>query len=199
MTSSVRAWLLAAAAPMTLASPAAALPSEPWSIAVEARECPGLDALRVRALFALELGRAAERLGDETVAVTCGPSETRLRIESSKMGWIERILKTSLDREEPERIVALAAAQLVLAAWVEAPKTDGAVASRAASLPAPESPKNPSAASTVSFDVELDAAVHARKVGAWAIGPAAGLSGTAWRGNWGASVGFDVDRYPIRS
>src|SRR5947208_9098855 len=86
LTSSVRAWLLAAAAPMTLASPAAALPSEPWSIAVEARECPGLDALRVRALFALELGRAAERLGDETVAVTCGPSETRLRIESSKMG-----------------------------------------------------------------------------------------------------------------
>src|SRR5258708_38426340 len=106
LTSSVRAWLLVAAAPMTLASPAAALPSEPWSIAVEARECPGLDALRVRALFALELGRAAERLGDETVTVTCGPPERRLAIQASKRGGTERVPKRPPDREGPEPRVA---------------------------------------------------------------------------------------------
>src|SRR5262249_10258498 len=89
-------WLAAPAilaALAAFASTASAAPADSASIAVEVRECAALDASRIRALFALELGRAADRLGDETLSVTCGPSETRLRIESSKMGWIERVLR----------------------------------------------------------------------------------------------------------
>src|SRR5260221_13520509 len=111
-----------ATAAMGLASPADAAPPDGPSIVVEVHQCTSLDTSRIRALYALELGRAADRLGAETITVTCGSTETRLKVESSRMGWIERVLRTSLDREEAERIVALAAAQLVLAAWVEAPR-----------------------------------------------------------------------------
>jgi hypothetical protein len=176
-----------------LAPPAIAAPSAVPSIAVEVRECAGLDASRIRALFAIELGRAADRLGEETLSVSCAPTETRLRIESSKMGWIERVLRTSLDREEPERIVALAAAQLALAAWVEAPP-NGSAAAKSTSEPAPESTAARFRESPPIADVELAAGFHVRKVGAWTAGPAVGLGGVAWREAWGARIGIDIDR-----
>jgi hypothetical protein len=189
-------WIAAAAATTALAalaSPASAAPADSASIAVEVRECAGLDASRIRALFALELGRAAERLGDETLSVTCGPSETKLRLESPKMGWIERVLRTSLDREEPERIVALAAAQLALAAWVEAPSSD-ASARVETSRRAPEALPARGEGSLVTLDVELEAGLRARQVGAWTAGPAAGAAGVAWRGAWGVRVEAGFDR-----
>jgi hypothetical protein len=102
------------------------------------------------------------------------------------------VLRTSLDRAEPERIVALAAAQLVLAAWVEAPPNESPAA-RSTSAPAPESTVA-RRESALTADIELDAGFHVRKVGAWAAGPAVGLGGVAWRGAWGARVGVDIDR-----
>jgi hypothetical protein len=163
------------------------------SIPVEVRQCGNLDASRIRALFELELGEEVEGLGSQSLTVTCAPSEIRLKVESSRMGWIERVLKTPLAREEPERIVALAAAQLVLAAWVEAPRH----------RPVPEAPRPfappqpealaPSTGSN-TLDMEVDAGLRARSLDRVAIGPAFGLAGIGWRGHWGALVGASTDR-----
>jgi hypothetical protein len=179
-------------ASLGLARPALASPP---AIAVEVHQCASLDASRIRALYGLELGKAVDGVGEHSLTVTCGASETRLKVEGP-LGSIERVLKTSLDREEPERIVALAAAQLVLAAWVEAPRD----------RPPPESPRSEPApvaadaralrapASLVTLDAEVDAGLHARPLGTLAVGPAFGLSGIAWRGTWGGLVAATTDR-----
>jgi len=174
-----------------LASPALA---DAPSIVVEVHQCSDLDTSRIRALYALELGKAADRLGDETIAVTCGSTETRLKVESSRMGWIERVLRTPLDREEAERILALAAAQLVLAAWVEAPRDPPAASTSAPPPAAPEPTFSLSARAVATVNVEIDVGIHARPLGKLVMGPALGLSGMAWRGAWGALLGVGVDR-----
>jgi hypothetical protein len=159
------------------------------------RQCSNLDTSRIRALYALELGRVADRLGTETISVTCGSSETRLKVESSRMGWIERVLRTSLEGAEAERIVALAAAQLVLAAWVEAPRDRPLASTYAPSPTAPEAPASNSTAQPVAtVDAEVDVGIHARPLDKLVMGPTVGLSGMAWRGAWGALLGIGVDR-----
>lgn len=178
-----------------IASPALGAPADGPSILVEVHQCSDLDTSRIRALYALELGGAADRLGAETITVTCASTETRLKVESSRMGWIERVLRTSLDREEAERIVALAAAQLVLAAWVEAPRDRPVVSTSAPSPTAPEGPaSSPTARPVATVDAEVDVGIHARPLGKLVMGPALGLSGMAWRGAWGGLLGIDVDR-----
>src|SRR5260221_5146043 len=150
-----------ATAAMGLASPADAAPPDGPSIVVEVHQCTSLDTSRIRALYALELGRAADRLGAETIAVTCGSSETRLRVESYRMGWIERVLRTPLDKEEAERIVALAAAQLVLAAWVEAPRDRPAASTYPSAPVAPEAATpSPKAQPGTPLDAEVDVGLH---------------------------------------
>jgi hypothetical protein len=185
------------AASLGLFSPALASAAGPPTILVEVRQCAGLDASRIRALYTLELGKAADGVGEQSLTVTCGPSETRLKVESA-LGSVERVIKTSLDREEPERVVALAAAQLVLAAWVEAPRERSAPESARDTLPAArEAPAPRAQASLTTLELQVDAGLHARPLGTLAIGPAFGLSGTAWLGSWGGVFGATTDRVTV--
>ncbi len=97
-------------------------PSPANVVAVELVQCPRLDALRIRDLFTLELGRAVDALGPQRLIVACGLPDPEVRVESLRLGAVARTLHGTIGGQESERLVALAAAQLVLAAWVESPR-----------------------------------------------------------------------------
>ena len=167
-------------------------------IEVHAQSCGALDVARLRALFALEVRTVVDRLGRVAVVVTCAEEQTRLRVESPTRGTAERSIP-GVGRAEEERLLALAAAQLVFAVWLDAqpeertsrgdnamrePPTSAPAASAAAPLSQPQS----------SLDMGVEAGARARQLGQLAVGPSAGLLATAWRRRWGAELSLAFDR-----
>jgi hypothetical protein len=167
-------------------------------IEVHAQSCGRLDVARLRALFALEVRTAVDRLGPVAVVVTCAEDQTRLRVESPTRGTAERSFP-GVGRSEEERLLALAAAQLVFAVWLDAqpeertPRVDNAMREPPASAPAAPATA-PLAQPQSSLDMGIEAGARARPLGELAVGPSAGLLVTAWRQRWGAELSLAFDR-----
>jgi len=115
------ALLAGAALWCTQAGPARA---EGTGVTVELTGCAGLDSDRIAELIALELAGAFGTTGhgiELSVAVTCGPDKLAIDVHDpvTDKSVGRRYPALSPDEEEPERAVALAAAQLFVVSWLE--------------------------------------------------------------------------------
>jgi len=167
-------------------------------IEVHAQSCGALDVARLRALFALEVRTVVDQLGPVAVVVTCGEDRTRLRVESPTRGTAERSIP-GVGRAEEERLLALAAAQLVFAVWLDAqPEERTSRGDNAMREPPASTPATPAAAPLpqpqTPLDMGVEAGARVRLLGHLVAGPSAGLLATAWRRRWGAELSLAFDR-----
>jgi hypothetical protein len=162
------------------------------TVAVELVQCARLDALRIRDLFILELGRAVDTLGPERLIVTCGLLDPEVRVESPRLGAVARTLHGTIGGQESERLVALAAAQLVLAAWVESPQERAAEPAREET----ETTRSPVATTPqkaiTSVDIGAFGAFRVRST--FSPGLGAGLLTTFRRDHWGLGIKVSLER-----
>ncbi len=202
-----------AALACSVTSPSAAEPaagdavvasSKGQDIQIEQRSCERLDLARLRNLLALEMANVLGRLGRLAVRVTCGDQQITLHLESSQFGAAERALPTrALGAVEPERLLALAGAQLAFAAWFD-PLLDGsdrpetspreAAVRQISSRPVTAAAPAQSLGASSALEIGVEAGARARALGVVVVGPSIGLLATAWRGAWGAELSLAVDR-----
>ncbi len=178
------------------------------AIEVAENACTKVDVSRLRSLFALEVRSVVDRVKPVTLVVTCDGDRTGLRIESPRFGFAERSVVGALDGAEAERLLALAAAQLVFAAWLDmqpqgtSPREESALGDAQARTEVPAPAPSPSSARTAQqtlhiVDAGLEAGAVARPLGALAAGPSAALLATAWLRSWGVELYVGVNRTTI--
>jgi hypothetical protein len=181
--------------------------SRDQDIQVEQHSCERLELGRLRFLLRLEVANVLDRLGRLSVSVTCGEEQTVLHLESSAFGVAERTVPTrAVGGVEPERLLALAGAQLVFAAWFDPqlertqrpePVPPEATAREVSSARAATAGPAGDLGASTSLEIGVETGARARGLGAVAVGPAIGLLATAWRGTWGTELSLAVDRTAV--
>jgi hypothetical protein len=185
--------------------PDASASSDQGGVEVAQTGCPRLDLGRLRELFALEVNRVVDRVRPVLLRVMCEGDRSVVRIESQKLGSAERSMVGAVESAEAERLLALAAAQLVFAAWLDAQPEENRRADPSppqAGTPVSEAPpilpaSPPATSRAPVFDAGVEAGAFARTLGALVAGYNVGLLATLWQRTWGLELYAGVNRTAV--
>jgi hypothetical protein len=140
-------------------------------LAINLADCGSLAADRISRQLRLERGEVLRQLKSDQllrVAIVCGPSQTMIAItDPLTQKRVERAIPTPGAGADPERVLAIAASQLMLASWLE-------LLTEPEASDAPGEPDEPGAAEGAARRMAVVAARHAVPRRSLGLGVAAG-------------------------
>lgn len=163
---------------------------------VDTRGCVFVNAEQLRPLLVLDLG-VERHVPALQVALVCDRGRAEIRVVNTDTHELAtRTITLSPAQPEAERLVAVAASQLVIAVWLERTQAPQAKLASLPSRGSDDAPRPPpvSKPSTRHVAIELLGGARARNPPAFAAGPLAGVQASFWQGHVAPRLKLTIER-----